>query len=121
MTMLMKSEDGHRFNNDLLINSGDVDWAERSFPDLKPVLSHPALQDAFERFDRPANDAKKRGRISGLTAIALGTISLIVTAATPKVQLLALAAAICGVVSIAVGLGGALYAGANGGGCATVS
>jgi hypothetical protein len=107
------SDNGHRFNTDLLINLGDVDRAERAFPRMTHVLSHVALQEVFQRFDRPANAAKTRGRIAGLLAIFLGTISLAIAAATPKVQVLGLIAAICGVASIVIGLGGALYAGAK--------
>jgi hypothetical protein len=107
------SDSGHRFNNDLLMNPGDVDRAERAFPRMAHVLSHVALQEAFRGFDGPANAAKKKGRIAGLLAILLGTISLAIAAATPKVQELGLIAAVCGVASIIIGLGGALYAGAK--------
>jgi hypothetical protein len=71
------------------------------------------VQNEFHRFDELANGAKKRGRRWGLVAIALGTLALLIAAATPKAWELGLVAAICGVVSIGVGFGGALYAGAK--------
>jgi hypothetical protein len=103
-------EAGHRFNNDLLINPGDPDRAELAFPQVAHVLNHSTLQEAFERFDVPANVAKRRGRIAGLLAIVTGTISLVIAAATPTAWALGLLAAICGLASIVVGLGGVLYA-----------
>src|SRR5689334_15899450 len=74
---------GHRFNNDLLMNPGDLDRAETAFPKMAHVLSHPTLQDAFRRFDLPANAAKKTGRIAGLLAIGMGAVALAIAAATP--------------------------------------
>jgi len=103
----------HRFNTDLLVNPGDLERGSGAFPRVAHVLDHSPLRRAFICFDRPANAAKKKGRIAGLVAILLGTISLAIAAATPKVQVLGLIAAICGVGSIAIGLGGALYAGAK--------
>jgi hypothetical protein len=109
----LRSLEDHRFNTDLLINPGDSDCAAAAFPRLRHVLSHTALQEAFTRFDRLANTAKRKGRITGLLAIALGIASLMIAAATPKLQVLGFVAAVCGVSSIAIGLGGVLYAGAK--------
>jgi hypothetical protein len=104
---------GHRFNNDLLIDPSDLDRAGRGFSQMMHVLSHVSLQDTFRRFDRLGNAAKRKGRIAGLLAILLGTTALAIAAATPKAQGWGLIAAICGVFSIGIGLGGALYAGAK--------
>jgi hypothetical protein len=105
------SDNGHQFNTDLLVNQGDLESCGRAFPRITHVLHHPALQQAFQRFDRPANAAKRKGRIAGLLAIALGIIALAIAAASPNERVWGIVAAICGVVSIAVGFGGALYAG----------
>jgi hypothetical protein len=107
------SDSDHQFNTDLLVNPGDLDSARRAFPRMAHVLDHPALQDAFQRFDRPAKAAKRRGRIAGLAAIALGILALAIAAASPNERVWGIVAAMCGVTSIAVGLGGALYAGAK--------
>jgi hypothetical protein len=119
MSNVDDAAEGHRFNTDLLVNSGDLDNAKRAFPRIAHVLDHPALREAFGRFDRPANAAKRKGRIAGLLAIALGTIALAIAAATPiyrdlpfKSWIGAVSAGF-GVLSILIGLGGALYAGAK--------
>ena len=77
------SADGHRYNDDLLVNPGDLDRAQKAFPSVTHVLDHPALRDEFQRFDLPANAAKKRSRVAGLLAIGAGAVSLALAAATP--------------------------------------
>src|SRR6266700_1009081 len=104
---------GHRFNTDLLINPGDFGTAQRVFPHVVHVLDHAGLREAFLRFNRPANAAKRKGRIAGLAAIALGIVALLIAAASPNARAWGIVAAICGASSILVGLGGALYAGAK--------
>ena len=74
---------GHRYNDDLLVNPGDFDRAQKAFPSVAHVLDHPALRDEFQRFDLPANAAKKRSRVAGLFAIGAGAVSLALAAATP--------------------------------------
>ncbi len=101
----------HRFNTDLLINPGDLDTARAAFPRTFPVLDHAALRTAFLRYDGPAKAAKRRGRISGLLAIGFGMIALFTAAASPSARWQGLVAAVCGLISIGVGLGGVLYAG----------
>ena len=48
-----------------------------------PRLLGQALRDEFQRFDLPANAAKKRSRVAGLFAIGAGAVSLALAAATP--------------------------------------
>jgi hypothetical protein len=103
----------HRFNTDLLVNPGDLETARQAFPRTFPVLDHAALQTAFLRYDRPANAAKRRGRVAGLLAIGFGMIALFTAAASPSARWQGILAALCGLISITVGLGGALYAGAK--------
>jgi len=52
------SAEGHRYNDDLLVNPGDLERAQKAFPSVAHVLDHPALRDEFQRFDLPANAAK---------------------------------------------------------------
>ena len=101
----------HRFNTDLLVNPGDLDTARAAFPRTFHVLDHAALRPAFLRYDGPAKAAKRRGRISGVLAIGFGLIALFTAAASPSARWQGLVAAVCGLISIAVGLGGVLYAG----------
>jgi hypothetical protein len=101
----------HRFNADLLANPGDLETARRAFPRLAHVVDHAELRHEFNRFDEPANAAKKRGRIAGLLAIGFGMVALFTAAASPASRWQGIVAALCGVISIAVGLGGVLYAG----------
>jgi hypothetical protein len=113
------SAEGHRYNDDLLVNPGDLERAQKAFPSVAHVLDHPALRDDFQRFDLPANAAKKRSRVAGLFAIGAGAVSLALAAATPvyrgspHIWVFGLIAAFLGVVSILIGFGGVLYAGAK--------
>jgi hypothetical protein len=108
-----ETADRHRFNADLLVNPGDLDIARVAFPRIFHVLDHAALRTALLRYDRPADAAKRRGRIAGLLAIGFGMIALFTAAASPSARWQGIVAALCGLISIAVGLGGALYAGAK--------
>ncbi len=103
----------HRFNTDLLVNPGDLETARQAFPQTFHVLDHAALRAAFLRYDRPANAAKRRGRMAGLLAIGFGMIALFTAAASPSARWQGILAAVCGLISITVGLGGVLYAGAK--------
>jgi hypothetical protein len=115
-SQLDSSASSHRFNDDLLINRGDLDRAQMAFPHVAHVLDHPSLRDEFRRFDVPANAAKKRGRVAGLLAIGMGAVSLVIAAATPMyrgsphIWVFGLIAALLGVASIFIGFGGVLYA-----------
>ena len=107
------------YNDDLLMNPGDLERAQKAYPSMAHVLDHPALRDVFQRFDVPANAAKKRSRVAGLFAIGAGAVSLALAAATPvyrgspHIWVFGLIAAFLGVVSILIGFGGVLYAGAK--------
>jgi hypothetical protein len=105
-SQLDSSASSHRFNDDLLINPGDFGRAQKAFPHIAHVLDHPALRDEFQRFDVPAKAAKKRGRIAGLAATP-------VYRGSPHIWVFGLIAAFLGVVSILIGFGGVLFAGAK--------
>lgn len=112
---IRSSRGGHVFDTDLLVNKGDLDRARRAFPHVAHVLDDKALRKTFCRFDRPANAAKKKGRAAGLLAIALGVVALAIAAAlkTSTERGWGIIAALCGLLSIAIGLFGVLYAGAK--------
>ena len=113
--------EGHRFNDDLLINDDDRDRAATIFPKLAFVLDDPDLREIFQSFDAPANAAKKRSRMAGLLAIALGALSLWSAAAAPLYHewllpkgwllIIGVGSALAGVLSISIGLLGVLFAG----------
>jgi hypothetical protein len=103
----------HRFNTDLLVNSGDLKTARQAFPRTFHVLDHASLREAFLRYDRPANAAKRNGRLAGLLAIGFGMGALVIAAASPNARWQGILAALCGLISINIGLGGVLYAGAK--------
>lgn len=116
--------DSHKFNDDLLANKGDRELAESRYPGLVHVLDHPELQPLFARYDVPANAAKQRSRRWGLIAIVLGTLALLIASAesvytqyeslshNPYVSstMLGMVSAIAGILSVAIGLWGVLYA-----------
>jgi hypothetical protein len=51
------SASGHRFNDDLLMNPGDLDCAQMAVPNVAHVLDNISLRNEFRRFDVPANAA----------------------------------------------------------------
>jgi hypothetical protein len=67
-----------KFNDDLLLNESDVALATRRYPTIVHVLDHPELRNYFERFEAPANGAKRSGRAAGFIAIALACFALMV-------------------------------------------
>ena len=73
----------HRYNDDLLAEQEDREYARTIFPDLLHVLDHPALRGEFERYNVMSNKAKRWVHRLGLFAIALAAIALLSSAATP--------------------------------------
>jgi hypothetical protein len=60
-----------KFNDDLLVGPGDLALAAGRFPTIEHVLGHRELRELFLSYDKPANAAKKQGRMAGFLAIAL--------------------------------------------------
>jgi hypothetical protein len=109
--------DGHRFNDDLLAGATDIAEARKRFPSLMHVLDHPELRQLFQRYDVPANAAKRQSRRWGVLAVLLGSLALIGAASTPLfhgltencARLVAFIAALSGLMSIFIGLRGVLW------------
>lgn len=66
-------------NTDLLLDDADRSRTEQLFPSVFHVLDHPQLRDSFRRYDKQANEAKRKGRAAGLAAIFLVFFALILT------------------------------------------
>jgi hypothetical protein len=111
MAQSVEKDRSHRFNTDLLINPRDLEASRKAFPHIEHVLEHVDLQREFNRVDQPANAAKTRSRIAGLLAIGFGMVALFTAAASPSERWQGILAAGCGLISVAVGFGGVLYAG----------
>ncbi len=71
------------FNDDLLINSGDLQYAKDQFPEVIHLLDHPEMRSTFTRYERMANKARVWVRSLGLLAVASGTIALLSAATDP--------------------------------------
>ena len=112
---------GHRFNDDLLANPGDVDVFERAYPSLSHVFVFPELVDVFGKYDQPANRSKRRSRRAGYAALALGTFALLAAslelalhhsevahAHADSFRWASAVAAACGVLSVLIGSWGVL-------------
>jgi hypothetical protein len=100
------------FNDDLLANLNDSDYAEQQFPLLFPALKHDAMLDVFARHEGIANIAHKRVHRLGLFAVACGATALLSAATEPLWEhyphhnLVAIVfefAAICGAVIAGLG------------------
>jgi hypothetical protein len=70
----------HIFNDDLLINDGDLEHAKFQFSEIFHVLDHPELRLVFLRYEEMANKARIRVRGMGLLAVLCGTVALLSTA-----------------------------------------
>lgn len=105
----------HIFNDDLLINTQDLDVINQLYPPIAHILDHPELRETFKLHDKPANYAKSQSRQWGYIALFLGVFSLLVTSAYPLYKgifiegILGLIAAISGVLSVPIGYWGLLY------------
>lgn len=99
------------FNDDLLMNSEDLEYAKGQFPEAFHLLDHPKLRSTFEKYERIANKARSRVRFLGLLAITSGTLALISAATEPLWHQLKCA----GVLSIIFELCGLLAAFVAGG------
>ena len=73
----------HIFNNDLLVNAGDLAYIKNEFPEIIHVLDHPELREVFLRYDGKANAARVTVRRMGLAAILTALFTLLGAATEP--------------------------------------
>src|ERR1017187_9454082 len=74
---------GRVFNDDLLTNPGDLEYAKDQFPEVFHLLDHPELRSTFAKYEQMANKARTWVRWLGLLAVAFGTIALLSAAIEP--------------------------------------
>jgi hypothetical protein len=98
------------------VHNTDLSPGERylaTVPRVRAVLHHPALLEAFERYDRIANSKQKVFRSTGVASLWLGTVSLVGIAAELLLAALAFPAPwfvtmlfeLCALASIILALG----------------
>ena len=68
----------HRFNDDLLLNDGDLEHARQQFPTIFHALDHPELRETFRRHDAEANHAREWVRILGVATVVGATSALLI-------------------------------------------
>ncbi len=71
------------FNDDLLLNDGDVEVAKEVYPAVSEALDWPRLRHAFLQHERPANRAKTKSRRRGVCALLVALGGLCLAAAEP--------------------------------------
>jgi len=104
------------FNDDLLINPGDLRYAQDQFPEIFPVLDHAELRDAFVKYEQIANKAHLWVHWLGLLAVIFATIALLSAATEPLwartrwADTITIAFEFCGLFA-AVLTGGSLWVG----------
>ncbi len=110
------SEGGRVFNDDLLLNSGDLEYAANQFPEAIHLIDHPELRETFKKYEKVANGARAKVRLLGLLAVAFGTISLLSAVTEPfwhrmkSEAILTIVFELCGMLA-AVIAGGSLWLG----------
>jgi hypothetical protein len=76
-------EDERIFNDDLLANPDDLQYAAEQFPRPFPALDHRELRDVFAEHEEIANRAHRWVHRLGLLAVVFGAIGLISAATEP--------------------------------------
>jgi hypothetical protein len=71
------------FNDDLLINTGDLHYAKSQFPRVFPILDHQELRAIFGEYEKTANAAHKYVHWLGALSISFGSIALLSAATEP--------------------------------------
>src|SRR5258708_4404230 len=66
----------HVFNNDLLVNDKDLEYARSQFPEVVHILDYPRLREMFREYEKDANEARDRVRRLGFTAVIFAPFSL---------------------------------------------
>src|SRR5713101_5683060 len=73
----------HVFNDDLLMNDQDLEYARSQFPEIIHILDYPRLRAKFAEYERDANVARDWVRRLGFTAVVSALLSLIAVATQP--------------------------------------
>jgi hypothetical protein len=73
----------HVFNDDLLMNDRDLEYARSQFPEIVHILDYPHLRAKFAEYEREANVARDRVRSLGFTAVVTGLLALTTIATQP--------------------------------------
>jgi hypothetical protein len=110
-------------NDDLLFDATQRDFVHRHHPAAAAIFDWPELRTLFNEHDPPAARFRKRSRRSGVLAVALGCLSLVLTAVVgggflvsggwPQ-RLLGALAALLALVSATVAIGGVMRGGPKG-------
>ncbi len=103
---------GRVFNDDLLTNPGDLEYAKSQFPEAFHLLDHPELRNTFATYEKEANKARAWVRWLGFLAVAFGTIALLSGATEPLWHHLKCEEALT-IIFEFCGLGAALVAGGS--------
>lgn len=111
-----------RFNHDLLVDIEDQGLVEKLFLPIKFALFDPDLAAAFEIHEKAASRAKHQSRRAGAFAVALAVVALfgasfelVYRYTVPELvtKVINYASAGAGILSVAIALGGLLFAGAK--------
>jgi hypothetical protein len=73
----------HVFNDDLLMNDEDLEFAKSQFPEIIHVLDYPRLRGKFAEYEKEANQARDRVRQLGFTTVGSALLALIAVATKP--------------------------------------
>ena len=73
----------HVFNDDILLNDGDLAYAAGQFPQIAHVLDNPELRDVFAKYQTEANVARDRVRRVGLATVVFATLALLTIPTRP--------------------------------------
>ncbi|OFX05806.1 MAG: hypothetical protein A3E78_10135 [Alphaproteobacteria bacterium RIFCSPHIGHO2_12_FULL_63_12] len=109
----------YAFNNDIFLSEADRETAMRAFPNVAYALDNAALRKVFEVHDIRANQSKTRSRRWGVIAVLLATLALMTAASSTLYagapahiqRAISIAAAFCGIASVAIGFFGVMFRG----------
>jgi hypothetical protein len=71
------------FNDDLLMNQGDLEYARAQFPEVVHLLDNGTLRSTFKEYEAAANTARSKVRRLGIVAVGCATIALLSAATAP--------------------------------------
>jgi hypothetical protein len=128
VTSVLPTSEGHKFNDDLLANDGDIQEARKQWETIIHVLNHRELQKYFHQFNGRADNAKSKSLKWGTIAILLGAIAVLLAATEINLQqyerplteqigdwanlvqwAIAVVAALSGIASVTIGKMGILF------------
>jgi hypothetical protein len=73
----------HIFNDDLLMNDQDLEYARSQFPEILHILDYPRMRAKFAEYENEANVARDRVRGLGFTAVFSALLALVAIATQP--------------------------------------